>query len=266
MRKTKYFIRQYKFEFIAFFVNLIVTTSTLLLINISTALVVSILFLFASLIVVIYLKTKDKDFYFLSLDKTGQEKDWVGRGKFKFIRNEKCFEITESHVGYIFPKTSDWDDYSFQFDFKIINKTIAWIVRAIDLSNYVMLQCTMEGINPHIRINGQWIPKKHTDEDVNFTFDDKLSPDTWYKGRIICEKRSIRITIFSQGKNALFDRHWLIPDQMLIHLVEVIKEGNSEKELIKQFQQNMDFDFGAIGVRNHGTERALIKNILIEKL
>ena len=53
---------------------------------------------------------------------------------------------------------------------------------------------------------------------------------------------------------------------MLIHLVEVIKEGDVDKQMVKQFQQNIDFDFGAIGIRNHGDERAFVKNILVEKL
>ena len=88
-----------------------------------------------SFILVIYLKMRDKDFYYLPLDKPGNEKDWVGRGSWKYIRSEKSFEITASNVGFIFPKTILWDDYSFEFNFKIINKTCAWIVRAVNLSN-----------------------------------------------------------------------------------------------------------------------------------
>jgi hypothetical protein len=196
------------------------------------------------------------------MDKPGSEKDWIGIGKFFYMINEKCYEITESHAGYIYPSVLDWSDYRFEFDFKIINSCLAWIVRASNLSNYVMLQCGLKGIDPHIRLNGQWIIKRHEEPDVNLSFEKTLSPDTWYKAKIICEKRNLRIVIYNK-KNPIFDRHWKIPEQLVINY-KVAPDPKDKRAV--QFIQNIDFDFGAIGFRDHGDEKGLIKNIYIEKL
>jgi hypothetical protein len=191
------------------------------------------------------------------MDKPGQEKDWVGRGDFDYIRNEKCYEITNSHVGYIFPKISNWDDYFFQFKFKIINKTSGWIVRAVNLSNYIMLQCDFGGINPHIRIEGEWVVfEKQTS---GLTFIKELNPDTWYGAKIICEKRSIRILIL-ENNQTICDRHWKIPEVLVVKYRN--KKGGEDLNIFR----NIDFDFGAIGFRNHGDERAFIKEVFVEKL
>lgn len=215
-----------------------------------------------SILVIIYLRTREKDFYYLPLNKHGDEKDWSGRGKFFYLRNERSFEITESGVGYIFPKTLIWDDYIFAFDFKIINKCLAWIVRANNLSNYIMLQCNFDGVNPHIRLDGQWIVKSHDDADVNLSFDEKLSPDTWYRAIIICEKRNIRISVYDKNK-PIFDRHWVLPDQM-IALYPTSLDPKDPKPI--RIVQNIDFDLGAVGFRNDSDEKGLIKNIYVEKL
>jgi len=225
-----------------------------------------LIFLFAvvifvlSFVLVIYLKTRDKDFFYLPLDSPGKEKDWVGRGVWKYVRSEECFEITNSNVGFIFPKTILWDDYSFEFDFKIVNKTCAWIVRAINLSNYIMLQADFDGINPHIRLDGNWIVKKYSDADVNLGFNEKLAPDKWYKARVICEKRSIRITI-NDPKRPIFDRHWKIPDGFIVSY----REREDEDKVVNLYKE-IDFDFGAIGFRNAGDERGFIKYVYIQRL
>ena len=104
MNKSKAFIRQYQYELIAFVINIISASLSVWLTTPKIAFVMAIAVFTLSIFVVIYFKTKDRDFYFMPLDKPGCEKDWVGRGKFAFVRNEKCFEITDSHAGYIFPK------------------------------------------------------------------------------------------------------------------------------------------------------------------
>ena len=212
-----------------------------------------------SIFVVIYFKTQDRDFYFLPLDKPGDEKDWVGRGKFTYIRNENCFEITESDAGYIFPKTANWDDYKFECDFKIVKRHFGCIVRAMNLSNYVMYQIRDDKkIRVHLRINGEWIVTE--ENKVN----SELKPDNWYRLKIVCEKRSVRINV-KDGKTSLIDRHFIIPPQIKIVYREIDTKGNETKKETRQLQ-NVDFDFGSIGIRNYGDERAFIKNIYLEKL
>ncbi len=212
--------------------------------------------------VVLYFRSKDKDFYFLPLDKHGCDSEWVGRGDWKFNRTEKCYEITKSNVGYLFPKTLLWDDYSFEFDFKIVSGFCAWIVRAQNLSNYVMFQCGTEGINPHIRLDGQWVVYKHKDANVKLSFesDKKLSFDKWYKAKLICDKRCIKIKILLDGKT-VFDRQWEIPNQLTLEF----QQEEQTKEKIKVVRE-IDFDFGAIGFRDYGSEKAFIKNVYLNKL
>jgi len=251
-------LKQYKYELIAFCINIsIALLAFKFKDNVAVFLGVVVISII-SLFFIIYNKTKDKDFFWLPLNKPGKIKDWVGRGKFIYIHNERSFEITNSNVGYLLPKTILWDDYRFEFDFKIVNKTVAWIVRASGLSNYVMFQCTFEGINPHIRIDGEWIQYKHS--DINFSFLEALDPDIWYRGVAICEKRSIRNIIYRvKDGEVVFDRHWKIPEGEVISK----EEGNNQK--IKYFK-NIDFDFGAVGFRNYGSERGFIKNVYIEKI
>lgn len=258
MKKTKIFIKLYQYEFIAFLINVTTASLTFLLTNHAMAFVLTIAVFTISVFVVIYTKTKDKDFYFASLDKPGNEKDWVGRGRFAYVRNENCFEITDSHAGYIFPKTANWDDYKFECEFKIVKISLGCIVRAMNLSNYVMYQIFYDKVKPHLRINGEWIV---TEEN---TFEKNLKSDLWYKLRIICEKRSVRINV-KNGKTSVFDRHFVIPPQIGVVYREVDAKGEETKRE-NRLLQNIDFDFGSIGFRNHGEERAFVKNVYLEKL
>lgn len=262
MRKLKTLFRNHRYELIAFLVNVIVTFVAFQFFRNNLAVfVLSVVIFTASLILVIYQKTKDKDFFYLPLDKADQDKEWVGRGSFSYIRSEGCFEITQSHSGWIFPKTLTWDDYFFEFEFKIARSTCGFIVRSRDLSNYIMMQIAPQGINPHIRLDSEWIPWKHNDPQANLTFKKDLSQDTWYKAKIYCDKRRIRMTFFNK-KEMIFDRSWEIKEQML---VTYPAPGNDRTKDIKLIRQ-IDFDFGAIGFRNHGEERAFVKNVFVEKL
>jgi len=259
LNQSKIAFKTHKREIIAFGANALAAFSAFYFKDNLAILVFSVLVFIGSLFSIIYLKTKDKDFYYLPLDKPGEGKDWVGRGEFRYIRNEKCFEITQSNTGYIFPKTALWDDYSYKFSFKIVNKTISLIVRAVNLSNNIMLQLAYDGINPHMRLNGQWV-KISTHEEAKLSFRENLNPDTWYTGKIICEKRSIRIVIYEK-REPVFDRHWIIPDQLKVTYFQDEKQSKQINIL-----QNIDFDFGAIGVRNDADERGFIKNVYVEKL
>jgi hypothetical protein len=262
MKKILLFFKTYTYEIIALTINITVALISLLTATITIAIGVTVFLLSVSTFVIIYLRTKEKEFYFLPMDGPGKERHWIGSGKFGYVVNEKCYEITESNTGYILPSTLNWSDYRFEFNFKIINNCIAWIVRANNLSNYLMFQCSIEGINPHIRLNGEWIIKRHFDKDTSLTFNEKLNQDTWYRAKITCEKRNIRIAICN-GKKNIFDRHWKIPSQLLMSYKK--SSNPNDRELIN-ILQNIDFDFGAIGFRDSGDERGLLKNIYLEKL
>jgi hypothetical protein len=249
-------LRRFKYDLIAVLAN-VASAHVAFKEQTAVAFAITALVFTISFVVVIYFRTKDKAFYFLPLRRAGQDKDWVGRGKLNFSQSEKAYEITDSHAGFIFPKTTQWDDYSFDFEFKIANVCLGWVVRAVNLSNYIMLQCGYDGINPHIRINGNWSLVGHG--EANLTFEENLSPDKWYRAVVTCEKRNIKMTIYD-GKTVVFDRHWIIPDNIIINF----ERPGSQPDL--RIAQEVDFDFGAIGFRNHGAEDAFVRNVYVERL
>lgn len=258
MRKITTFIKLYKYDFIAFIVNILVAYIAFQFRDNVLVFIGSAFFFTCSLIFIIYQRTKDKDFYLITLDRPGHDYDWVGRGVFKFIRNENAYEITNSSVGFIYPKTSLWDDYYFECDFKILKTSLGLIFRAQNLSNCVMIQVFSNKIRSHLRINGEWIVYEENQIGAN------LNNDTWYRVQAYCEKRKIRIKISDDGKS-LMDRHILIPDNIAVVVRQEQTKNNEPKETIRQVL-NVDFDFGSFGLRNFGHESALVKNIYVEKL
>ena len=121
-----------------------------------------------------------------------------------------------------------------------------------------MIQLFNNKIKSHLRVNGQWIVYGEDNTNGN------LNVDSWYKLKAYCEKRKIRINIFSDKKE-LLDRHIVIPDNITVVVKQLSPTSNEVK---KEFGQNinLDFDFGSFGFRNYGRESALIKNVFIEKL
>jgi len=107
---------------------------------------------------------------------------------------------------------------------------------------------------------------------VNMTFDKKLNLDTWYRAIVICEKRDVRVVIHDYKNNQiLFDRYFNIPEGIKVGFSkekskdgQEILEANSDGYI--ELYQNIDFDFGAIGVRNWANEKSLVKAIYIEKI
>lgn len=258
MTKSKAFLRNYKYEIVALLVDLLVVVFTYFTVSQFNVFLISLVVFAVSTFVVIYFKTKERDFYFFPFEKPGQKKDWVGRGDLKYFINQRCYEISNSHVGYILPKTFNWDDYKYEVDFKIANISFGFIVRAVNLSNYVMYQIFNNRIKPHLRINGKWIV---LDE---ISFSNNLIEDNWYKLSVICEKRRVSIVI-KNGNEIYFDRSLVIPDNITIEHKEINEEAEETEKIIR-FNQDIDFDFGSVGFRNCSNERALLKNIFIEKL
>jgi len=260
MKKPLYFLRNYKFDFLttlsAIFLYFIAfkyasDQKKLLLFSIAITIIL--------LILIIFLRLKDKDFYFVPLTNRKDKDDWIGSGLFEYTKTHNCFIITNSDPGYIYSKNLTWSDYKLSFEFKIIKKCLGVILRAINLSNYVMLQITLDGIRPHIRINGGWKWWEH--EEVKLEFTERLSLDKWYKCLIYCEQKSINIKIFD-GANEILNRTWDIPQGSLVFQ---FKKSEKDSESISiPFPINLEY--GSVGFRNYGEEKALIKNILIEKI
>jgi hypothetical protein len=216
--------------------------------------------IFVSTCIIIFLRSREKAFYFVPLTRREDKDDWMGYGRFEYRRTDKCFTITESESGYIFSKCLTWTDYKISLDFKIVSRCLGVILRAVSLSNYAMLQLERDGVKPHIRINGGWAIWKP--EDVNLGFTSPLSLDHWYKLTVICDKDVISIVLIDHDGKPPFERKWVIPRGWTSFLLGEEKDS----PIPTQIPFPINLDYGTIGFRNYGDEQALVKNVLIQKI
>lgn len=138
-----------------------------------------------------------------------------------------------------------------------------------------MFQLGFDRVNPHIRLNGEWRVMNNMVDNIDMQFENKLNPDVWYKGKIVCEKRMITISIYDYDKKVIiFNRVWEIPEYLSVKFLkkeEKRTEGNNENSGLNEenyisMVRNIDFDFGAVGLRNWGHEKGFVKNIYVEKV
>lgn len=250
MKKLRYFLREYKFDILA---SLVAVVTAIL------APRFSIIIIFVSLLIVIYLRIRDRDFYYLPLSHRGERDDWLGSSRFEYERQNQAFVVTQADPGVIYSKCLTWSNYEFSFDFKIVNTCLGVILRAVNLANYVMLQFTLNGVRPHVRINDGWNIWEH--QDAKLTYESPLSQDKWYKCKINCDNRRLRISILSHDGKVLFDRVWEIPSGTVL-----IQYKHSDEHPVSYIPFPMTLDYGSVGFRNSGHEKAFIKNVLVEKL
>jgi hypothetical protein len=262
----KYFLRKNRVEFIT-----LIYTVTGYIISYAfldkpgVSFLLSIIVTFGAVLILIYSKTREHDFHFLPLRKNDEKEDWMGNGFFQRERMQNAFAITESESGFIFSKCLTWSDYTFDFDFKILNVSLGVILRATNLSNLVMLQIFNNRVKAHIRVNGFW--KTWESEDSNMAFVKKLSFEKWYRGQFQCDKGSIRIRIYNMKNFILFDRVWKIPSGKIFFPLEIDKKSALPTEVAApSIPFSINLEYGTIGFRNDGREKALIENVLVEKL
>lgn len=260
MKNIKFLVRDYKFDLIATLSALISYVLSFIFVSSPNILLILLTLTTAFfLIILLLLRTRDKDFYFIALDKKQDRDDWIGRGQFEYSRVTRSFVVPDTDPGNIYSKCLNWSDYKFEFEFKILKNCLGAIIRAVNLSNYVMFQICQDGIRPHIRINGGWRAWEH--KESGLTFNKKLSSDKWYKCIIICDKDLVNITLKHKNKT-LFDRIWTIPHDRFGFPFPQME--NDPKPTLIHFPS--DLDYGTVGFRNANIEKALAKNVLIEKL
>lgn len=223
----------------------------------------SMIITLAAIIVIVYSKTRDKDFYFVSLFRRIQKEEWIGEGTFEYDKTHKAYAITNSFSGFIFSKCLTWSDYRFTFDFKILNTSVGVILRATNLSNLVMFQIFDHGIKTHIRVNSFW----HVWEpaEKNLTFNEKLNMDEWYKCDLECNKGNIRIRVYNSKGKQVFDRDWNIPTGQVSFNFPKVK-GLVIQAALSSIPFAINLEYGTVGFRNDSKERAVVRNFLIEKL
>lgn len=261
MRSSYYQIKKFKFDILS-----TVLTLTLAMVAYMfwqkqlTVLLATILIVTIFLLLVIYLRVRNKDFYFIPFTRRADKDDWIGSGIFEYVKVDNCFQITNTDPGgYIFSKCLTWNAYKYEFEFKIINKCLGAVVRAVNLSNLVMLQITEDGVRPHISINGGYFVWEA--KDVNLSFIKKLSVDKWYRCQIFCERGDITIKIFNK-KEKIFDRQWKIP----VGKIEFSFPKDEKDKKPTKIPFPINLEYGSVGFRNSDNEKALVKSVLVEKI
>lgn len=223
---------------------------------------VSVVSIFVGSIITISFIAREKDLYFIPLSRRNDKKTWTGEGIFDLIESQRSFLITNSYWGFIYSKTLVWGDYRLEFDFKILNSCLGVIVRAVSHSDFVMLQIGRDGIRPHVFINGGYRVWEFNETDLNFN-DKIISYDDWYECIVNCEDRGINIKILNKSsKEIICDRRWTIPGGAIVFSFR--EDEADDKPISIPFPINLEY--GSFGFRNHGEEKALIKNALIIKI
>ena len=224
---------------------------------------IRIVIVFVTLIFIIYLRSRERSFFFNAFDKFQQTDKWIGHGEFRYDATERAFTISNIPEGIIYSEALTWRNYRFSFEFKIINSCLGWIIRAMNPANYVMLQCGVDRIRPHIKLNGMWlIPQPH--EEIIFSA--PLSLDNWYTAIITIHGRTARIIIRTTNE-IVFDRQWQLPESgsFLVGGIPGITRRRGRPTEIRSVIPVI-LDYGTIGFRNHGAERGLVRNVLVEKI
>lgn len=211
-----------------------------------------------------------KNFYYISLTDAKHDNGWFGKGNFNYDRTNKCFAIEGISTGkdayelesvYIYKNCLSWSDYEFNFDFKILNSCAGIVIRAIDLSNFIMLQINKKGIRPHIKINEYWAIFEA--EPTNLKFNKELSPDEWHRCVINCERNTVYVKLLCKDI-LLFDRSWNIPSRL--HIIKKLDNKEKTKKIIVPPWIPINLYNGSIGFRNSRYEKALIRDIIIKEL
>lgn len=273
-RKTvRYFIRENQLEFLtAFFTLAGYVVSYYFIQQPDRSFFFNAALLLVAMIIFVSLKTKERDFYFIPLKRAKDREDWIGEGIFQYERTHDAYSITNSSSGFIFPKCLIWSDYKLEFHFKILKTSLGVILRATNLSNLVMLKISDTGIKTHIRINGLWQSYDQLD------FKKRIDLDDWYLCSIHCDKSLIRIGIDEWVErvdpedsskvitetNRVFDRTWKIPSG---HISPEMKDAPIMQKLTIQYVSfPINLEYGTFGFCNDGTENALVRDVLVEKI
>ncbi|MGB6067610.1 MAG: hypothetical protein WBG50_22620 [Desulfomonilaceae bacterium] len=139
-------------------------------------------------------------------------------------------DITNCGDGGLLKWGSEWKNYDFNFQFKIVNDWAAWIVRAQGHRRCVMIQCGGDLIRPHIRT----APTHAGDPDPGFRV-----LDTHRHGLVLKEWNKVSAQIRG-GCIRIF-----INDQLAFE----------DPRLLQNFTS------GTVGFRCSGPERALFRDV-----
>jgi len=162
--------------------------------------------------------------------------------------------VTDSEVGGISKWCLSWKDYVFEFDTKLIASDCGWLIRAMDLENYVMLQLREKEILPHfLRDRGNWFRDFNRRAPLQF----QIPLGRWFRVRIRVENERVVTWIVLDGKEKeVLNLGLLQPGPRKVWPL------HSEQITII----DVSYPHGSIGFRAWGDEQAFFRNIRVEQI
>ncbi len=106
--------------------------------------------------------------------------------------------VTKSEIGGITRAGHLWTDYRFEFTAVIVNRCIAWIVRAQDLFNYYMIQLDRTNVRPHLRFAGRWVSSGRVEDAASIIttpHGQSIHPDNTIEVRTEVRESEIRVYV-----------------------------------------------------------------------
>jgi hypothetical protein len=162
--------------------------------------------------------------------------------------------VTNSDAGGLAKPCRLWNDYEFEFETKIVQSNSAWIIRASDILNYVMLQCGQGEIIPHFRVNGLWFKMP------SIPLTKQLPLNEWFGVRIrVSGTRVVATAIVEMKEMILLDRALLEP--------QIVSVQTTQGTINQQLNLAFSFPLGSVGFREWGnTECAHFRNVRVSKI
>lgn len=181
---------------------------------------------------------------------------WEYFGDWKIEKEDGHFIliVRKSDVGGFALPCRQWIDYLFEFETKIVQANTSWIIRAADIHNYVLLQCSTTEINPHYRVNGLWVKLE------SVKLQTPLPLNSWFKVQIKAQGTRVVVKAAVEGKeNVLLDSYLLEPQAFVAEF--------SEGDVPRKLDLFASFPVGSVGFRESGlSECAHFRDVRVTKL
>ncbi|MDA2927434.1 DUF1080 domain-containing protein [Acidobacteria bacterium AH-259-G07] len=185
--------------------------------------------------------------------------EYYGEWKTEKEDDQYILIVTDSDAGGLAKPCRLWDDYIFEFETKIAQSNSSWIIRASDILNYVMLQCSQKEIRPHFRMKGLWFTQDPVALPVT------LPINEWFKVQIKVSGTRVVVTVVLDYKETvLLDRDLLKPEVMQVQATTV---GTTSGSYSLSVDLAFSFPLGSVGFRECGkTECAHFRAVRVKKL
>lgn len=187
-----------------------------------------------------------------SLSDWEKDGDWMADAS----RVPSDLQVTNSDRGGILSPTKSWTDYEFEFETKIDKECTAWIIRAYDLDNYVMLQCRHDKIIPLYRRAGLW----WSEQETNLV---QPLPRGWFKVRIVVKGGSVLISQLDAGERTVLYRGDILAPRT------VSLEACRPSPSLPDYSSGpvfVSYLRGGVGFRACGHESAYFRNITVRQI